>query len=76
MDVEGAEFEIFRDAADDTLSRIDRLSLEYHDGEGRDHEEIAARLAASGFRVTRRPSRVHAHLGYLDAVRPPGTGPA
>jgi len=76
MDVEGAEFEIFRDAADETLARIDRISLEYHDGEGRDHEEIAARLASSGFRVTRRPSRAHAHLGYLDAVRPPGAGAA
>lgn len=49
MDIEGAEFAIFRDAGS-WLDRVDSLAMEVHNTEG-DPTEIIERLRQAGFRV-------------------------
>jgi FkbM family methyltransferase len=49
MDIEGAEFGIFRDSAD-WLDRVDNLAMEVHHNVG-DPSEIIHRLQQQGFRV-------------------------
>jgi FkbM family methyltransferase len=56
MDCEGAEYEIFYQASDDTLARIREIRLEYHVLKGADEnpDSLAAYLQDRGFRVTHR----------------------
>jgi hypothetical protein len=56
MDCEGAEYEIFYQASDETLARIQEMRIEYHVLEGPDEtpDRLAAFLADKGFRVTHR----------------------
>ncbi|HMJ36422.1 MAG TPA: FkbM family methyltransferase [Baekduia sp.] len=68
IDCEGAEFPILLGASDETLARIDRIVLEYHDGPGRDHGELELRLRAAGYEVQEFPS-IHEGLGYMRAWR-------
>jgi FkbM family methyltransferase len=49
MDIEGAEFRIFRDSAH-WLERVDNLAMEVHSDAG-DPTEIVDRLRAAGFKV-------------------------
>ena len=73
IDVEGAEFELFR-GEPGWLRRVDRIAMEVHPDAGRP-EELAAMLAAAGFdiRLTdadlRPVSRVEPPGGYLFARR-------
>lgn len=70
LDCEGAEFEILLGLDEAALARIERISLEYHDGvTAHSHRDLAAFLAGAGFRVEIQPSPVHDHLGYLYAQR-------
>lgn len=71
LDCEGSEFPILEGAGAETLARVDRIVMEYHDDAagGRDHRELARLLVGHGFAVGAWRSPVHAHLGYLRATR-------
>jgi FkbM family methyltransferase len=70
VDCEGGEYDIFFHAPADTLRRIQRISMEYHDGcTPHSHVELADFLQQQGFSVTLRVNPVHRHLGFLTAVR-------
>jgi FkbM family methyltransferase len=70
LDCEGAEFEILLTLNRDILDRIDHISMEYHNGvTTMSHADLEAALSAAGFTVTRVPSPVHQHLGYIYADR-------
>lgn len=70
MDCEGCEFDILLNSPSKLLTRIHRISLEYHDGYT-EHtpDALADYLQNQGFKVQRRPNPVHAHLGLLYAER-------
>jgi FkbM family methyltransferase len=70
MDVEGAEYGILCNASADTLRKIRRIALEYHDHTpAGTHDRLRDFLSAHGFEVTLQPNPVHDHLGYLYAAR-------
>lgn len=70
MDVEGAEYGILMAASADTLGKIERIALEYHDHTpAGTHDQLRDFLTAHGFQVTVHPNPVHQHLGYLYAAR-------
>lgn len=73
IDVEGAEYDIFEGAGDDTLSRIIRIHGEYHDVAGQDPgrrvEDLLALLRSEGFRVDRVPHRHKSNHGMFFARR-------
>lgn len=72
IDCEGGEYEILLSAADSVLRSIQRISLEYHEGEfACTGKELAKYLRAKGFRVQVRPNRAHGNLGFLLARREP-----
>jgi FkbM family methyltransferase len=70
IDCEGGEYEILYAADDDSLRRVDRICLEYHDRvTGFDHKDLAGFLRTRGFDV-----EIYAHetcntIGYLRALR-------
>ncbi|HQV26644.1 MAG TPA: FkbM family methyltransferase [Thermoflexales bacterium] len=69
LDCEGAEYAILRQAAaDGTLHRVRRISMEYHDGitDG-SGAWLADFLRAHGFTVTLEPNPAHADIGFLRA---------
>jgi len=51
VDCEGGEYEIFYNAAPETLRKIDRIVCEYHDVPGRTGEELKRFFEANSFRV-------------------------
>lgn len=51
IDCEGAEYEILEETPDEVLARVDRVSMEYHEREGRRVEELGERLQGVGFQV-------------------------
>ncbi len=55
-DAEGAEYEIFLNAPDETLRKIDEIMMEYH---GKS-EPLIARLEKAGFRARRKGNHIHA----------------
>jgi hypothetical protein len=70
LDCEGAEYAILRQAAaDGTLARVGRISMEYHDGvtDG-SGVWLAEFLRGYGFAVTLEPNPAHANIGFLRAV--------
>ncbi len=68
LDCEGAEYEILLPASAETLARVRRIVLEYHDiPRSHQHGELTAHLQANGFQVQIFPNPVHAALGYLSA---------
>ncbi|MBI5564989.1 MAG: FkbM family methyltransferase [Chloroflexi bacterium] len=70
MDVEGAEYGILLHASADTLRKIKRIALEYHDHTpAGKHQRLRECLTGHGFQVTLQPNPVHDHLGYLYAER-------
>ncbi len=70
MDCEGAEYPILMSADTDTLARVDRIVMEWHDdGQAPEHEDLARFLADNGFAVRSWKNRVHGHIGYLAATR-------
>lgn len=70
MDVEGAEYGILLNASADTVCKIKRIALEYHDHTpAGTHDRLRDFLSAHSFQVTLQPNPVHNHLGYLYAAR-------
>lgn len=53
MDVEGAEYDILLGCSDETLSKIQKIVLEYHEfsGHHRSHIDLVERLKSHGFQV-------------------------
>ncbi len=70
LDCEGAEYSILMDAPPQTLRRVKRMVMEYHDNAGpRTHADLAAYLTGQGYRVSSVANAVHPHLGYLYAAQ-------
>jgi FkbM family methyltransferase len=70
VDCEGGEYEIFFRTPEETLRKIDRIAMEYHDGcTPHTHTELADFLREHGFSVTLRNNPVHPNIGFLSAVR-------
>ena len=70
LDVEGAEYGILLNAAPETLRKIKRIALEYHDHTpAGTHAQLRDFLIEHGFQVDVQPNPVHDHLGYLYAAR-------
>lgn len=68
IDCEGGEYDILLGSAETTLQKIDRITLEYHDGfTDYTHLDLIRRLQSLGFTVRRRPNPVHPHLGLIFA---------
>jgi FkbM family methyltransferase len=70
LDCEGAEYAILRQAAaDGTLARIRRISMEYHDGvtDG-SGAWLADFLRAQGFKVSLEANAAHGNIGFLRAT--------
>src|SRR4030042_325499 len=61
VDCEGGEYDIFFNAPEATLRKIERIAMEYHDGfTPHSHTELAAFLRGHGFSVTPPTHPVHA----------------
>lgn len=72
LDCEGAEYPILMSAPPETLRKVDRIIMEYHDlNEGQNYQVLGAFLVDSGYRVFWHPNQVHADIGYLFATRVP-----
>ncbi len=73
LDCEGAEYAILRQAAaDGTLKRVSRISMEYHDGvTDSSGASLADFLRGHGFAVVREPNPAHARIGFLRAASAP-----
>ncbi len=70
IDCEGAEYQILLGLPEETLCRIARIALEYHDHvTSHTHEELVRFLEAHGFTVRTRPSPAYYELGFLYASR-------
>jgi FkbM family methyltransferase len=71
IDCEGAEYEILLGLPAETLARIARIALEYHDNvTPHTHDELVRFLQARGFTVRARPSPAWHELGFLYAANP------
>ena len=70
LDCEGAEYAILFGVPQPVLERIQRIVMEYHDDPNQySHADLTRFLKESGFVVEIFPNPVHAHLGYLRAIR-------
>lgn len=72
IDCEGCEYDVILNAGLDLLSKVKRLSIEYHEDSQRNHLQLVEHLQNAGFRVRVRPNPVHSYLGFLFADRSPG----
>jgi FkbM family methyltransferase len=71
MDCEGAEYAILFTSPPETLEKIRRIVMEYHDDVTQyTHADLARFLEERGFTVQTTPNFVHKTLGYLYASRP------
>jgi FkbM family methyltransferase len=70
MDCEGAEYPILFATPPETLQKVQRIVMEYHDNAGPyTHADLERFLSQLGYRVRSYPNAVHAYLGYLYAER-------
>jgi FkbM family methyltransferase len=70
VDCEGGEYDIFFHTPEETLRKVERIAMEYHDGcTPHSHSELADFLRGHGFSVSLRANPVHRHIGFLTAVR-------
>jgi FkbM family methyltransferase len=69
IDCEGGEYDILLTTSADTLARIERICLEYHDGSRHHHRELVEVLERAGFAVSLTPNRAYRELGFLYARR-------
>jgi FkbM family methyltransferase len=68
MDCEGAEYDILFHTSVDTLHKIKRICLEYHDGvTEHSHLDLIDFLENQGFTVITNQNPVHKHTGLLFA---------
>jgi len=71
LDCEGAEYEILLNTREDTLNRIEMITMEYHVGlNDHDPEELVSFLEAHGFSAEKTPL-LDPEGGYLYATRRP-----
>lgn len=70
IDCEGCEFDLLLNSPSELLTRIDRLTIETHDGYAGDTAaQLAAYLRQQGFIVQQTANPVHGYLGLLFAER-------
>lgn len=65
MDIEGGEYETLFGMDGNDFNAVGAIILEYHDGEGRAHQELEDRLRQNGFGVQRFPSKFDKSMGFL-----------
>ena len=67
LDCEGAEYDILGEASPETLTKIERIVMEYHErGKEQNHQVLAITLERAGYSVQHVASPVHpTHIGYL-----------
>jgi FkbM family methyltransferase len=71
MDCEGAEYPILFSTPPETLQKVQRIVMEYHDNAGpHTHVDLERFLGEQGYLVKSYPNAVHTYLGYLYAERP------
>lgn len=71
MDCEGAEYGILLSSGDDTLARVRRICLEYHEWSAPfSHKELVHLFRSKGWYVRVNPSKVRRDLGFLYAAAP------
>lgn len=70
LDCEGAEYPILLPAGQETMQKIKRIVMEYHDlDNGNNHQALVGFLAKQGYKITSHSNPVHQELGYLFAER-------
>jgi hypothetical protein len=70
IDCEGCEFDLLLNSPPELLTRIERLTIETHDGYTDDTaEKLALYLRQQGFTVRQKSNPVHNYLGFLYAER-------
>lgn len=70
VDCEGAEYDIFLYTNEETLRKIRRVCLEYHDGvTAFSHTDLIRLFKENGFQVKIHPNPAHSNLGLLYASR-------
>ena len=70
LDCEGAEYPILMGAPAETLAKVERIVMEYHDRDAdQNYLTLGEFLIDSGFRVFWYANQVHADIGYLFATR-------
>jgi len=68
LDCEGAEYAILMGASAESLARVQRIVMEYHDIDAEhEHSRLVRFLEGSGFSVQLHTNPVHAEIGYLYA---------
>lgn len=65
MDIEGGEYEVFRNLEEGVFSRIDNIVMEYHSCFGDSYREIEDAMRLTGFSVQTFPSGFEKGLGFL-----------
>jgi FkbM family methyltransferase len=68
VDVEGSEFNIFSSASGETLRRIDRIAMEYHEMGSGKGSDLAGILESHGFCVQTKPE-LGTDRGMIYAIR-------
>jgi len=75
LDCEGAEYAILLNTSHETLAKIPRIVMEYHDvDEAHTHKDLIRFFEGEGYRVTWHTNVVHDHIGYLFAERGAAAG--
>ncbi|MEK6844552.1 MAG: FkbM family methyltransferase [Nanoarchaeota archaeon] len=70
MDCEGAEFEILFNCPKDTLEKIEKISMEYHNKSGVNNVNVLKQyLENNGFKVIIKNNNIHTSYGMLYAHR-------
>jgi FkbM family methyltransferase len=69
LDCEGGEYDILLTAGRETLARIQRLCVEYHDSPPHHHRQLVDVLARAGFSITLTPGSAYREIGFLFARR-------
>jgi FkbM family methyltransferase len=69
IDCEGGEYALLQGADRDTLARISRICLEYHDGPWGRPEHLVDTLAAAGFETALTGNSAWQEIGFLYAWR-------
>lgn len=69
MDCEGAEYEILEHTKKDVLTRVSRITMEYHNSGPNRVEKMASLLRESGYVIHINPSRTWNGEGILYAKR-------
>jgi len=68
LDCEGAEYAILMGASAESLARVQRIVMEYHDLDAEhEHSHLVHLLEGNGFSVRLHANPVHAEIGYLYA---------